>query len=258
MPVMSEFQEERDSIKQRPFKDRLSYFWDYYKWYVIGGVLAVIFTVSLIRTIFFSKDTALYIAWINFSDFAAEDTDVYQPLLDYLAEQGLDTDHYDIVMDSTLRLSNTEMTEEAVIGSQKIGAYIAAKELDGIVAGRDMFLTQAYQDLLLPLSDYMSEDEIASLEEQGLLFYIDYKLVEEITSTESMIFDEAFLSTLPDPTDPDSMEEPVAVGVRVDGSSVIGNSYYLLDDDDSAYAGAILNSTRTGNVDTFIQWLLEQ
>ncbi len=258
MPVMSEFQEERDSVRQRPFKDRLSYFWDYYKWYVIGGVLAVVFSVSLIKTIFFGKDTALYVAWINFASFGTGDEEVHDPLLAYLAEQGLDTDKYDITMDSTIVMSNTEMNDETIAGSQKLAAYIAAKQLDSMVAGYTMFMTHAYQDLYLPLSDYMSQEEIAELEEQGLLFYIDYDVLEAITTTETVVFDDEYLSALPDPTDPDSMTSPVAVGVRVDASSVFPESYYLRDDDDTIYAGALINSTHADTVNTFIHWLLVQ
>ncbi len=258
MPVMSEFQEERESMKQRPLKDRLAYFWDYYKWYVIGGALALIFAVSLIRTVFFGKDTALYVAWINFAGFGTGDEEVYTPLLAYLEEQGLDTKEYDIVMDSTISMSNTEMTEDTITGSQKLAAYISAKQLDSMVAGYNMFLTHAYQDLYLPLSEYMSEEEIAELEEQGLLFYIDRAALVAMTTTEEVTYDDAFLSSLPDPTDPDSMEEPVAVGVRVDSSSVFTDSYYLRDDDDTIYAGALINSTHADTVDTFIHWLLMQ
>jgi hypothetical protein len=258
MPVMSEFQEERDSVKQRPFKERFAYFWDYYKWYVIGGTLAVIFAVSLVRTVFFGKDTALYVAWINFAGFGTGDEEVHDPLLAYLEEQGLDTDKYDIIMDSTIVMSNTEMTEESVTGSQKLAAYIAAKQLDSMVAGYTMFMTHAYQDLFLPLSDYMSEEEIAALDEQGLLFYIDTDVLEAITTTETVVFDDAYLSALPDPTDPDSMTSPVAVGVRVDASSVFPDSYYLRDDDDTIYAGALINSTHADTVNTFIHWLLMQ
>lgn len=38
MPVMDEFREEREAMKQKSFKERFSYFCEYYKWHVIGGM----------------------------------------------------------------------------------------------------------------------------------------------------------------------------------------------------------------------------
>ena len=36
MPVMDEFREEREAIKNAGWDYKLKYFWDYYKWFVIG------------------------------------------------------------------------------------------------------------------------------------------------------------------------------------------------------------------------------
>ena len=30
-----------------PFKERLTYFWEYYKWHVIGGILLVFFIIYM-------------------------------------------------------------------------------------------------------------------------------------------------------------------------------------------------------------------
>ena len=49
MPVMDEFREEREAIKQKSRKEQWDYFWGYYKWYVIGGaaLLAVIIYIII-------------------------------------------------------------------------------------------------------------------------------------------------------------------------------------------------------------------
>ena len=47
MPLMDEFKEERASIKNAPFKKKLRYFWDYYKWHVIITVAAVVIAAVL-------------------------------------------------------------------------------------------------------------------------------------------------------------------------------------------------------------------
>ena len=49
MPVMDEFREEREAIKNSSMKKKWGYFLDYYKWYVIGGAAIILFLVFLIR-----------------------------------------------------------------------------------------------------------------------------------------------------------------------------------------------------------------
>ena len=65
MAVMDEFKEEREQIKKRPLKERLEYFWFYYKWYVLGGILAVFVVTTLIRDIAGSRKDALYAVVVN-------------------------------------------------------------------------------------------------------------------------------------------------------------------------------------------------
>ena len=43
MPVMDEFREERETIKNGTFKQKWQYFCDYYKWHVIIGAFVLIY-----------------------------------------------------------------------------------------------------------------------------------------------------------------------------------------------------------------------
>ena len=51
MPVMDEFKEERESLKNGTPKQKLTYFWDYYKWHVIVAIVAIIVVVTFIQQI---------------------------------------------------------------------------------------------------------------------------------------------------------------------------------------------------------------
>lgn len=50
MPVMDEFREEREAIKQKSRKEQWDYFWGYYKWYVIGGAALLAVIIYIIYT----------------------------------------------------------------------------------------------------------------------------------------------------------------------------------------------------------------
>ena len=48
MAAMDEFRKEREAIKNGTLKQKLSYFWDYYKWYVIIPLIIIIAVGSTI------------------------------------------------------------------------------------------------------------------------------------------------------------------------------------------------------------------
>ena len=65
MPLMDEFREEREALKHGTWKEKLSYFFDYYKWHVVVTIAAIIFIVSITYQIVTRKDTAFYAAMVN-------------------------------------------------------------------------------------------------------------------------------------------------------------------------------------------------
>lgn len=48
MAVMDEFKEEREALKRGTPKQKLAYFWYYYKWHVIISVIIIGMLVSFI------------------------------------------------------------------------------------------------------------------------------------------------------------------------------------------------------------------
>ena len=65
MPLMDEFKEEREEMKSRCFKDRWNYFWDYYKWHVVAGIIIVCVAITIIHGVLTRKETAFYVAMMN-------------------------------------------------------------------------------------------------------------------------------------------------------------------------------------------------
>ena len=51
MAVMDEFKEEREALKRGTPKQKLAYFWYYYKWHVIISVIIIGMLVSFIYQI---------------------------------------------------------------------------------------------------------------------------------------------------------------------------------------------------------------
>ena len=65
MAVMDEFKEERQALKNGTPKEKISYFFYYYKWHVLIAVFAVILIVSFIVQLTRNKEDALYVCMLN-------------------------------------------------------------------------------------------------------------------------------------------------------------------------------------------------
>ena len=65
MPVMDEFKKEREAMKNGTPKQKLAYFWDYYKWHVIISVIVLVTAVSFIYQAVTRKSVALYALLLN-------------------------------------------------------------------------------------------------------------------------------------------------------------------------------------------------
>ena len=49
MAVMDEFKEEREALKNGTPRQKLTYFWYYYKWHVIIALVVIIMIVSFVK-----------------------------------------------------------------------------------------------------------------------------------------------------------------------------------------------------------------
>ena len=67
MAVMDEFKEEREALKNGTPKQKLAYFWYYYKWHVIISVIVIGMIVSFIYQYTNRKDTAFNAVLLNAS-----------------------------------------------------------------------------------------------------------------------------------------------------------------------------------------------
>ena len=73
MAVMDEFKEEREALKNGTPKQKLAYFWYYYKWHVIIALVVIIMIVSFVKQLTDRKDPAFYAVMLNASLLRSDD-----------------------------------------------------------------------------------------------------------------------------------------------------------------------------------------
>ena len=267
MAVSDEIKAQRGKIKEMSFKEKLSYFWEYYRipFFIVTAVIILAF--FLIRDIATAKPYGFYAMLINASPNTQE-TDLEQSFSTYA---DIDKAKYDCYIDTatTLNLNSTNQYDMASI--QKIMAVVAAGDLDTMVADYNSFSHYAMNDTFTDLRKVLSKDQLAKYSDD--LYYVDYAVItaaeNEDVSSESAS-DSSVASTLSSGADsssvgtadqfvkpdPSTMTTPVPVGI------ILSDAAALKDAD--VYTGTVpvlgitQNTSRIEEAQKFIDYLFQK
>ena len=248
MPVMDEFKEERAAMKNGTPKEKLAYFFDYYKWYVIVGVIAVIFAVTLIHQVATRKDTAFYALMLNVSAYNyMDDSENANAFAEYA---GIDTKEYDIQYDTTVQIG-TDAGDD-YNSSQKLMVYIAAAELDVMVSDADSLAHYAYLGDFYDLRDFLSAEQLEKYADS--FYYIDGAVKDEIqAASENGVLD--YQPVYGDPHHPEDMADPIPAGLFLGEDCSLLKDYYFRGEDPSV--SVLINTKRPEMTSEFIDFLMQ-
>lgn len=258
MAVMDEFREEREAIKNAPFRKKLNYFWDYYKWHSLIALAVVVAIGSIIYNKATAKDNAIFALCVNSVDLSTYmDSGIENTFLPgFETAAGINTDEEQVMIDASLNVSlgaSADVTsiEANAAAIQKIMAYTAAGKIDVMVTDSSVFTNYAYQDYFHDLRDFLPEDLYEKYEPH--MFYIDAAVLKatenaSVESTEDIIF--------PDPDKPEEMEEPIPVGIYLqDAVDSFYDTYAF--DEIPPLLGFIVNGQHPETSIAFLEYIME-
>lgn len=248
MPLMDEFREEREAIKKGTPKEKLNYFMDYYKWHVIVTVAIIVSVISLGYQIISRKDTAFCAALIN----GIELTSVEEYIQSFAEYAGIDLEEYDVLLDTTMRIDLNNLDQITISSSEKLMAFIAAKNLDVLITDAQIMEQHANNDTFMDLRNFLSEEQYARYESN--FYYIDQAVVDEKNAHYSNL-DQNYVPVYPDPRNPDAMRDPIPVGIYLDDTSNLRNYYYY--DEGDVIVGIVGNMERSENTSLFLDFILQ-
>lgn len=248
MAVMDEFKEQRAALKNGTFKQKLSYFWYYYKWHTIGSIAALVAVILLIHDIVSQKNEVFYAAMLNSSNLLQDESFAEQ----FMEYAGIDPNADTATFDDSLSISFSNLNEITLASAQKLQATMIAGKVDVIVAGDELFENYANDGVVTDLRQIMTSEQLAVY--KPYLYYVDRVLVEQIAEANYNL-DTSFQPEIPNPTKPELMEDPVPVGIYVDSSTLL-TSNYRISDGDRIVAGFLANSNHTDMAIKFIEFLL--
>lgn len=252
---------EWDKMKERPFKEKLSYFWEYYKVHTIVAIIAVIFVAAMIRSFVTSKDYAVYIAAVDALDAAGETSEVWSgELADII---GFDEDDYEVYVDYSVQFGvDGTSARSDFVSAQKLTALLTSRSMDIMIADMTVFEQYAQNDCFVDLRDIYSAEELSAME--GLVYYTDAATFADYQSSEPDVYEKQAEYVI-DHHDPSSMKDPVPVGFFADEGTRVGETgmYDHLKDtpgfqghENEAAFGILKNTERYDNAVTGISYLV--
>ena len=169
--VSDEIREQRQKLKGKSPKEKLAYFWEYYKVPALIILLVVIFGSDLIYNIVTKKAIAMEAAFVNM--VTAEDFDSEQEAAGFVTWAGIDSKEYEAVFDTGIYIDYDGGDEYTAVNIQKVMAMISARALDVILAD-DSYLEQtADEGYYADLSEVLPEELLAQFEAEDKVLYRD-------------------------------------------------------------------------------------
>lgn len=169
--VSDEIREQRQKLKGKSPKEKLAYFWEYYKVPALIVLLVVIFGSDLIYNIVTKKAIAMEAAFVNM--VTAEDFDSEQEAAGFVTWAGIDPKEYEAVFDTGIYIDYDGGDEYTAVNIQKVMAMISARALDVILAD-DSYLEQtADEGYYADLSEVLPEELLAQFEAEDKVLYRD-------------------------------------------------------------------------------------
>ena len=243
MKISEYISSEKEKMKKRTPKERMSYFWDYYKWYVIIGLIAFLLVVHTAVTFINAKEPVLYGILIDGIQ-PVEQPEILQTFYD---ANGIDTDKQEIVLQTGLSL-NSSLPSVTQTFYQRIHAGIGSKETDFLM-GYGYAISQCAYDsshMLADLRDVFSPETLARLE--GCLYYIDGSVWNAIKQSPTKEFE------IPDPHKPQNMADPIPVAIDISICNEFVSAFYSLAE--PVYVAVTINAPHPELTVRFIECLL--
>ncbi len=229
--VSEQIKTQNEKMKDKPFREKFEYFWEYYKLPVIGTIVGVIILFSIIKAIVTAKDYCFVAMLVNSSNIDTEG--ISESFGGYA---GLDLDKYDCYINANdpENLMNSNASDYGA--ATRFAALLASSDLDCVIYDSMIFNNKAVSDPFFDLTKILSDEDIKEYKDR--FYYIDGEIMRKVN--EDLAFNDAYneergtydeqLKDLEYHMDPSSMNDPIPVGIVLTDSPMVKqtDSYYDL------------------------------
>lgn len=264
--LSDEIRSEFEHVKKKGAKAILLWYWEYFKIHTLVVIFAIIFVVSAVRSIMSQKPDYISAIFLNAGGYTLDYNNILTEEFEAAlieknahaysekkkAEVPATTEFFDYTFDFAAALTPGGARDQMEMAtSQKIGALVAAQELDVMTMDASNALVLGYQEMCADLRLVFDEQTLADLAAQDKLYYIDYDVIRqweakedqmapiiEVPQEELIEGEKRENFVLPDPAE---MTEPIPIGIVLSDSAFF-KEYELYTT--NAVIGAVSASTK--------------
>ena len=234
-------------IRQLPKEERWGYFWDYYKWHVVVTVLVIALLIQGIVGMVNQKET-VFSGFILNARIGVEDEAFLEGFYELA---GIDSQTQQAAFYTDLILTDDNKKND-ITTIQRILASVSIQDGDLVISTGDGFHVCAYNTsrIFYDLRDFLDAETLEKLSDR--LYYIDGAVQDELDKPVGEFVD-PYAIQYPDPRKPETMKNPIPVGIDVSDRAELMGAYYLKDT--TAYLGIMVNTPRPELCQQFIDYL---
>lgn len=230
------------------WKQKLFYFWEYYKVHTLIVTLIIIVGSNFIYHKVTDPEMILNGIFLNSNTLENEVT-AKDLGMKFLESQGIDTSKYDVNFNDGLYLTGDSTIDYE--GEQAVWVQCAAGTVDFMVSPIEHLMDFAYQEYYADLTTILSEEQIEKYEPYFL--YVDGALIEEMAAApaDSPMDD----IELPDPAKPEEMEKPIPLFIDMTQCQKLTDIYGS--STDSLVFSILVNAPDSALAIDFLDYLME-
>ncbi len=245
MTIFEHIKAQHKKVREQTPQERWEYFWEYYKWHALILLLAVVLLIQGIVGAVNRKEVVFSGILLN-CKIDVQDEAFLQGFYDHA---GIDADKQEAGFYTDLLLQNGKGQSDRA-SLQRIMAGVSAKDTDFVVGQTESFQICAYSSvgIFADLRAFLDEETLAGLE--GRLYYIDGAVLEQLNVP---IGTQQDIITYPDPLKPETMQDPIPVGIDISDREDLATAYYF--PNTTLYLGIIFNTQQPELSRQFIDYL---
>lgn len=249
MKLIDNLKTDWKTIREQPKGERFSYFWEYYK---IPAIVAVVLVAALICAIVgaVNRKETVFTGYILNCNIVEKDSAFLQGFYD---RAGIDSNKQEAAIYTDMYLFPGHGQKNAEVFQRIIGG-ISVGNSDFIAGPEEQFKMCAYNTagLFADLREFLDEETLTKVSDR--LYYIDGAIMEKLSAPAGQTVDTSKI-IYPNPLKPETMEQPIAVGISVGDCETFRSCYYH-SPDTVLYIGVIINTQRPELTKQFIDYIL--
>ena len=134
-------------------------------------------------------------------------------------------------------------------------AYLAASEIDVFLSNEAVIQQYAYNESFHDLRDILTQEQIDRYE--PYFFYLDQTVADAVQNAlANPDFDYDHTPDIPNPWNPEAMDQPIPVGISLESAASLSEIYYF-GEDGPAVIAVVTNSPHPETAIKYIEYLLD-